>query len=53
MSFLDDVKSDSMSACDCHDCDGKWCIWCLEHHGRKSCPVVEDVKREGNETDER
>lgn len=30
--------------CDCVDCDGTWCVWCLEHHGRRPCPVEEEAK---------
>lgn len=28
--------------CDCIDCDGTWCVWCLDHHGRRPCPVDEE-----------
>lgn len=30
--------------CDCTDCDGTWCAWCLEHHGRRPCPVEQEAK---------
>ncbi len=44
--LLAEVVADSQQPCDCTDCDGRWCVWCLDHHGLKACPVVEDVKKE-------
>lgn len=32
--------------CDCDDCDGTWCAYCLTHHGRRRCPVEEECRRE-------
>jgi hypothetical protein len=38
-------------ACDCVDCDGTWCVWCLTHHGKRPCPfeaeVAAEIKAEG------
>ena len=32
--------------CDCNDCDGTWCVWCLEHHGKRTCPFEAEVVAE-------
>lgn len=31
--------------CDCEDCDGTWCVWCLDHHGGRPCPVEEEIRQ--------
>lgn len=41
LSYLDGRRP-----CHCSDCDGTWCVWCLDHHGKKPCPFEEAVKAE-------
>ncbi len=38
--YIEELVADSRQPCDCVDCDGEWCVWCLEHHGKKACPFV-------------
>ncbi len=40
------LVADSKSPCNCHDCDGEWCNGCLEHHGKKTCPIVKEFMAE-------
>ena len=42
-AHLATVIATSRQPCDCIDCDGKWCVWCLEHHGLKPCLFVEAI----------
>lgn len=44
--ILQAVVDGSQEPCDCEDCDGRWCAWCLAHHFGKPCPFVEEVKQE-------
>lgn len=44
--WLREVIDDSRSPCNCCDCDGRVCLWCLEHHGKKPCPMVTAVRKE-------
>ena len=43
---LKEALADSRRPCDCIDCDGFWCVWCFEHHGKKPCPFVEAIRVE-------
>ena len=45
-AWLRAVIEDSRHPCHCCDCDGRVCLWCLDHHGRKPCPMVQAVRRE-------
>ena len=45
-ALLARAADDSRLPCDCNDCDGAWCAWCLDHHGRKPCPFEEAVREE-------
>lgn len=44
--LLAEIEADSRQECGCHDCDGRWCVHCLEHHGAKRCPFVREVEKE-------
>lgn len=40
------ARRDSRLPCDCIDCDGEFSAWCMDHHGKKECPIVSDWKAE-------
>lgn len=43
---IDKAWADSKQPCDCIDCDGEWCVWCLAHHGKKLCPFAKSHEKE-------